>query len=196
MLNSWLATPLRLLCIAATAFSLGVGCAGSFYYKPRIQKERSALVHYKAQLAIAHAQLIKAQAKVVIQTEIQYRERIKIVKEKGDTIIKEVPIYVTQADNNHFGVNVGFVRHYNAAFSGEPAGPTAGFDRRPASVSIAEIAETNTFNASVCWQWREQALGLKTFYRQLQQAQQAQQAQQSHHSEGTAFHFGQLNYPD
>ncbi len=173
MLTNWLAAPLRLLCIAATAFSFGIGCAGSFYYGPRIQKERSALVHYKAQLAMAHAQLIEAQAKVVIQTEIQYRDRIKIVKEKADTIIKEVPIYVTQADTNHFGVNVGFVRHYNAAFTGEPAGLATQSDRRPAGISLAEIAEVNAFNASVCWQWREQVLGLRAFYRQLQHTHNA-----------------------
>ncbi len=168
MLNNLFAAPVRLLSIAATAFSFGVGCAGHFYYSPRIQKERSALVHYKAQLAMAHAQLIEAQAKVVIQTEIQYRDRIKIVKEKGETIIKEAPIYVTQADTHRFGVNVGFVRHYNAAFANEPAGAAAEFDRRPSGISIAEIAEVNAFNANVCLRWREQALGLKTFYRQLQ----------------------------
>ncbi|MCX8566899.1 MAG: hypothetical protein ON057_001626 [Glomeribacter sp. 1016415] len=28
--------------------------------------------------------------------------------------------------------------------------------------------EVNAYNASVCWQWREQALGLRAFYRQLQ----------------------------
>ncbi len=173
MMTKLFAAPLRLLCFAAIAFSFGVWCAGSFYYSPRIQKERSALEYYKAQLAMAHAQLIEAQTKVVIQTEIQYRDRIKIVKEKGDTIIKEVPIYVTQADTDRFGVNVGFVRHYNAAFSNKPAGTAAKFDRRPTGIPLAEIAETNTFNANVCWQWREQALGLRTFYKQLQQTYKA-----------------------
>ncbi len=163
-----MAAPLRLFGVVAIAFSFGIGCAGSLYYKPRIQKERLALVHYKTQLTMAYAQLIEAQAKVVIQTEIQYRERIKIVKEKGDTIIKEVPIYVTEADTTRFGVNVGFVRHYNATFANEPAGLATEFDRRPAGISIAEIAEVNAFNANVCLRWREQALGLKTFYRQLQ----------------------------
>ncbi len=173
MLTKLFAAPLRLLYVAATAFSCGVGCAGHFYYSPRIQKERSALVQYKAQLAMAHAQLAEAQAKIVIQTEIQYRERIKIVKEKGDTIIKEVPIYVTQADTNHFGINVGFVRHYNAAFANEPAGAVAKSDRESTRVSLAELAETNAFNANACWQWREQALGLRAFYRQLQHTHKA-----------------------
>ncbi|MCX8565742.1 MAG: hypothetical protein ON057_000469 [Glomeribacter sp. 1016415] len=97
----------------------------------------------------------------------------KVIKEKSDTLIKEMPIYVTQADTNHFGVNVGFVRHYNAAFSGEPAGHPTEFDRRPPGIPLAEIAEVNAFNANICWQWREQALGLKAFYQQLQQTHNA-----------------------
>ncbi len=75
----------------------------------------------------------------------------------------DVPIYVTQADTDHFGVNVGFVCHYNAAFANESAGPAAKSDREPASISLAEVAEVNAFNANVCLQWREQALGLKNF---------------------------------
>ncbi|BBE08561.1 Uncharacterized protein MCB1EB_0400 [Mycoavidus cysteinexigens] len=42
------------------------------------------------------------------------------------------------------------------------------FDREPTSISLAEVAEADAFNASVCWQWREQALGLREFYQQLQ----------------------------
>ncbi len=168
MLTKLFAAPLRLLGVATVAFSFGVWCTGTFYYGPRIQKERSALMHYKAQLTMAHAQLIEAQAKVVIQTEIQYRDRIKIVKEKGETIIKEVPIYVTQADTDRFGVNVGFVRHYNAAFTGQPAGVATKSDRESAGISIAKLAEVNAYNANICWRWRKQALGLKALYLQLQ----------------------------
>ncbi|MCX8566965.1 MAG: hypothetical protein ON057_001692 [Glomeribacter sp. 1016415] len=169
MLNNWIVSLLRSLCFAATAFCFGVACAGSLYYKPRIHKAQMALVQYKTEIATAQARLTEAQAKVVIQTEIRYRDRIKIVKEKGDTIIKEAPIYVTQADTNRFGVNVGFVRHYNAAFAGEFAGLASELDREPSGISLAEIAEVNTFNANTCLQWREQALGLKAFNRQLQQ---------------------------
>ncbi len=167
----WIAPRPRLLGVAMAAFSFGVWCAGSFYYGPRIQKEHSALVHYKAQLAIAHAELTQAQYKLATRVEIQYRDRIKIIKEKGDTLIKEIPIYVTQADAAHFGVNVGFVHHYNAAFTGEPAGPSSKSDREPAHISLAEIAKIHAHNASACLQWREQALGLRAFYKQLQQAQ-------------------------
>ncbi|UAW64702.1 hypothetical protein KMZ15_03265 [Mycoavidus sp. HKI] len=82
-------------------------------------------------------------------------------------------VYVTQADAANFGVNVGFVRHYNAAFTGEPAGPSAKSDREPANISLAEIAKTHAHNISACLQWREQTLGLRAFYQQLQQTQQS-----------------------
>lgn len=57
------------------------------------------------------------------------------------SIIVEIPIYVTQADTANFGVNVGFVRHYNAVFIRESAGPAAKSDRQPANISLAEIAK-------------------------------------------------------
>ncbi|KAG0296954.1 hypothetical protein BGZ97_004385 [Linnemannia gamsii] len=120
---------------------------------------------------MAHAQLTQAQYKLATRVEIQYRDRIKVIKEKGDTLIKEIPAYVTQADAAHFGVNVGFVRHYNAAFTRESAGPAAQSDREPASISLTEIAKIHAHNASACLQWREQALGFREFYKQLQQAQ-------------------------
>ncbi|BBE09787.1 Uncharacterized protein MCB1EB_1626 [Mycoavidus cysteinexigens] len=149
-------------------------------YAGQIHQCKAELESYQARIKMAVAQLTKAQAKVVIQTEIQYRDRIKIVKEKSETIIKEVPVYVTQADTHHFGVNVGFVRHYNSAFTGEPAGSPAEFDRGPTGISLAELAEVNAYNASVCWQWREQALGLRAFYRQLQHAQQSTTTKSQH----------------
>jgi hypothetical protein len=43
-------------------------------------------------------------------------------------------------------------------------------DREPAGISLAEIAETLAFNANICHQWRDQALGCRAFYRNLQAA--------------------------
>ncbi|MCX8566962.1 MAG: hypothetical protein ON057_001689 [Glomeribacter sp. 1016415] len=51
-----------------------------------------------------------------------------------------------------------------AAFTG---GPGTGTERKPTGISIAEITEVNTFNASTCRQWLEQALALRAFYQQL-----------------------------
>ncbi len=139
-------------------------------YSGKLAHAEAALATYQAHIATAQAQLTEAQAKVVTKVEVQYRDRIKVVKEKGETIIKEVPIYVTEKDAARFGVNFGFVRLYNAAFTGEYTGASAESDRQPAGLPLTELGEVNAFNASVCRQWREQALGWKEFYQQLQKS--------------------------
>jgi len=118
----------------------------------------------QAQRAVAIA---KAQAKVVIQTEIKYRDRVKTVYLKGETIEKQVPVFVTTADDNAFGINAGFVRAYNAAWSGDDPGPAAESDREPAGIPLSEVAETDVHNATSCHAWREQALAWRDYYQRL-----------------------------
>ncbi|MBY0243046.1 MAG: hypothetical protein K2X55_27435 [Burkholderiaceae bacterium] len=112
----------------------------------------------------------RAQTKVVLQTEIKYRDRIKTIYVKGDEIEKQVPVYVTAADDQRCVVNTGFVRAYNAAWSGDLAGAAADADREPAGISLAEVAEADAFNATTCRAWREQVIGWREFYKGLKAA--------------------------
>jgi hypothetical protein len=169
LLSGWQGSVAALVISAALAGS-AVWKFQQMRYQGEIARLQAALVSYQAKVASANAQLVQAQAQVVTQVEIRYRDRIKVVKEKGDTLIKEVPIYVTPQDSLRFGVNIGFVHLFNAASSGTPARPPAESDREPAGISLAEIAETLAFNANICHQWREQALGCRAFYRNLQAA--------------------------
>jgi len=166
-LGSW-----RLSVIALLTGALLAGNAvwqfQAMRYTGRIDHLQADLKSYQAAVATANAKLVQAQAQVVTKVEVRYRDRIKIVKEKGDTLIKEIPVYVTPQDTAHFGVNIGFVRLYNAAFSRIPAGAPAQSDREPARISLIDVARTTAFNATVCQQWQAQALGWRQFYRQLQ----------------------------
>lgn len=112
--------------------------------------------------------LAKAQVQVVWKTEIKYVDRIQTIYQKGETIEKAVPVYVTPADDANYGVNAGFVRSYNAAWANDPAGPAAESDREPAGIPLADIAEADAHNASACFAWREQALGLRELYLNMQ----------------------------
>jgi hypothetical protein len=56
---------------------------------------------------------------------VRVRERIRIVREAGETIVKEVPVYVTPEADAACTVNRGFVRLHNAAAAGEIPGPPA-----------------------------------------------------------------------
>lgn len=123
---------------------------------------------YKTELALATVALVQAHGEVVKVTEIEYRDRIKTIYTKGDTITKEVPVYVTTADNAHCTINAGFVRVQSAAWTGEPAGPAGESDREPAGISLAQVAEADAFNATSCRAWREKAIGLEQFYQKLQ----------------------------
>lgn len=124
-------------------------------------------VNAQAQRTVAIA---KAQARVGIQTEIKYRDRIKTVYLKGETIERQVPVYVTPGDDSAFGVNAGFVRVYNGAWSGDDPGAASDSDREPAGIPISEIVETDVHNATSCRAWREQALGWRDYYQQLKSA--------------------------
>lgn len=122
------------------------------------------------------AKTIKAadkQIKIVHDTEVVYRDRIKTITKKGEQIVITVPQLVTAADSEYFGVNAGFVRLYNAAWANnvpDVAGATSDTDREPAAVSLTHIADIEVQNATACHAWREQAIGLRSYYDQLRAA--------------------------
>jgi hypothetical protein len=114
--------------------------------------------------------IARTQTQVVVRTEVKYRDRIKTIYVKGDEIEKQVPVYVTAADDADYRVNVGFVRSYNASWTGEPAGSPASTDRDPAGIPLVDVAEAAAHNATACRAWRELALGLREYYEKQQEA--------------------------
>lgn len=119
-------------------------------------------------IAAQSVKIAQAQAKVIVETQIKYVDRIKTIYTRGETIEKQVPIYITADDNAGCTINTGFVRIHDAAWTGEPQGSATSADREPAGVSLAAVAETTAFNATACIAWREQALGLREFYAKMQ----------------------------
>lgn len=146
--------------------------AGFAYLFGHMDGERVAGERHMAYItaqAAAATQLVKAQIQVLTKTETKFRDRIQTIYLKGDEIEKSVPSYVTAGDVERFGVNAGFVRVVDAAWLGAPAGPPAESDREPAAISLADAADVEAHNATSCLAWREQALGLRAHYAQLQQ---------------------------
>ncbi|MDQ1835073.1 hypothetical protein [Massilia scottii] len=137
------------------------------------RKAGEAHIAYIGQQAAQVVKVAKAQLQVLVKTETKYRDRIEKIYVKGDEIEKQVPVYVSAADSRAYGVNAGFVRSYNAAWTNEPAGSAADADREPAAVPLVDIAEADAHNARSCFAWREQALGLREAYINLQAATNA-----------------------
>ena len=128
------------------------------------------LTAYQGAQAVAEVKLRDAQIKVVHDIQTEYRDRIKTVYVKGDTITKEVTKYVTAADDTGCTIPVGFVREYGAMWTNTSAGPPSESDRGPSGVQLSAVADSDSGNARSCFVYKEQRDGLIKLYRQLQQA--------------------------
>jgi hypothetical protein len=148
----------RWLVLASAAVVFGTIC----YNKGEQMKGEEHLA-YVAEQAQQTIKIANAQQVVVTKTQIKYVDRIRTIYAKGETIEKQVPVYITSADTDRFAVNAGFVRLYDAAWSGDAPGPAADSDREPAGISLTQITEANVSNATSCRAWRELALGLREY---------------------------------
>ncbi|WP_211475089.1 hypothetical protein [Collimonas humicola] len=151
------------------AFVSAAAVFGTICYNKGKQDEGEKHIAYLNQQAERSIKIAKAQQIVVAQTQIKYVDRIKTIYVKGETIEKQVPIYITQADNVRFAVNAGFVRLYDAAWSGDDPGSASDSDREPAGISLTQVAEAEISNSRSCRAWRELALGLREYYTRLRE---------------------------
>lgn len=126
------------------------------------------LFEYQAKQAIEAVKIVQKRGEVVTKTEVKWRTVINTIIKKGETITKEVPVYVTKQDDAACTVPIGFVREYNAAWSGEPAGPPAESDRGPSGVPLSAVAEADAVNATSALYYKAQRDGLIEFYRKQQ----------------------------
>ncbi len=126
------------------------------------------LTDYIGEQAKETVRIAAARLKVVTVVETKYRDRIRTIVVQGATIEKEVPVYVTKTDDAGCVVPVGFVRHHDAAWSGQAAGSPAESDRGPSGVPLSDVATATAGNATACLAYKAQRDGLIEFYRKLQ----------------------------
>ena len=101
------------------------------------------------QLALAEAKAKQAEVTTKVVTE--YVDRVQVIREKGDTIIKEVPKYVPINTPDLPG---GFRVHYDAAARGELPDSAGIADAAP--VAAQDVAATTAENFQRCHQNAEQ----------------------------------------
>jgi len=99
--------------------------------------------------ATLRKQLDNAQRATVTVT--QYVDRERVIRVKGDTIIKEVPRYVPVQADAACVVPRGFVRLHDAAAAGAVPNPDSGAaDAAPAGVALSTVASTVAANYTDC----------------------------------------------
>ena len=157
--------PYRLLTLAA----LGLTLVGFGWVKGagHVQAQWDTAVQ---QQALQAAAIRERQAQATVKIVTEYVDRVRIVREKGDIIIKEVPVYVPVQADAACTINHGFVRLHDAAAAGELPEPAGDADAAAADVALSAVAGTVAANYRTCHENAEQLLALQAWAREMEVA--------------------------
>ena len=152
----------RLLVLAA----LSVALVGFGWIKgaSHVQAQWDAAVQ---QQALQVAAIRERQARATVKVVTEYVDRVRIVREKGDTIIKEVPVYVPVQADAACTINRGFVRLHDAAAAGALPEPARDTDAAAAGIALSAVAGTVATNYQTCRETAEQLRALQTWVREM-----------------------------
>ena len=154
--------PYRLLALAA----LGLALVGFGWVKGagHVQAQWDAAVQQQAMQATA---VREEQAQATVEVITEYVDRVRVVREKGDTIIKEVPVYVPVQADAACTINRGFVRLHDAAAAGALPEPARDTDAAAADIALSAVAGTVATNYQTCHETAEQLRALQTWVREM-----------------------------
>ena len=107
------------------------------------------------------ARVEKAQAQATVQVVTEYVDRVKIVRQAGETIIKEVPVYVSTEADAACVLPRGFVRLHDAAAAGRVPQTAGNTDAAPAGITLSAVASTVADNYERCHENTEQLKSLQ-----------------------------------
>ncbi|MDO5609485.1 MAG: hypothetical protein Q4G62_01655 [Pseudomonadota bacterium] len=120
--------------------------------------------------AVLSRALADAELKETVVTE--YVDRVQVIRERGATITKEVPVYVTQQADAHCTVPAGFVSLHNQAAQNLPATQPTGDPDAPApGVELSTVAATVSDNYTICHHTAAQLIALQDYLRGLPAAE-------------------------
>jgi hypothetical protein len=134
-----------------------------------VQTPWDAAVQKQTQQAAA---VRERQAQATVKVVTQYVDRVRIVRETGETIIKEVPVYVPVQADAACAINRGFVRLHDAAAAGEMPEPARDADAAAASIALSAVAGTVVANYQTCHENAEQLRALQVWVREMGAAKQ------------------------
>ena len=122
-----------------------------------------------AEVKLEMAKKETASAEVTTKVITKYVTKIEVVKEKGNEIIKQVPVYITKDADAKCDVPTGFVVLHDSASRNEVPDPTRKVDATTSTVKISGVAETVTDNYTTYHQVAEQLKSLQEWIK-LQQS--------------------------
>lgn len=157
--------PYRLLALALLAVALiGFGWVKGAGH---VQSEWDAA---NTRQALQVSVVKQRQAEATVQVVTKYVDRVKIVRETGATIVKEVPVYVSPEADAACVLPRGFVRLHDAAAAGRVPEPAGGSDAAPAGIALSTVAGTVADNYERCHENAEQLIGLQAWITEIKKA--------------------------
>ena len=132
----------------------------------------SQAVHAQWDRAVAAQRLEAAemqakQAEATVQVVTQYVDRVRVVREKGQTIIKEVPVYVPVQADAACSINRGFVRLHDAAAANDLPQAARDADAAASGLALSAFAATVAANYQTCHENAEQLRALQAWVSEL-----------------------------
>ena len=112
------------------------------------------------------ARIEKESQQVTEKIVVEYKEKVKVVKEKGDVIIQKVPEYITKESDTKCVVPNSFVVLHDMAAKNEVPNTSAGVDEGASAVKLSDVARTVTINYNNYHQLTEQLKALQDWVKQ------------------------------
>lgn len=138
---------------------LGVYLYGGYgvqmYWKGEITRQKEEIARLEKQSGVVTEKVV-----------IQYKEKVKIVKEKGNVIIRKVPEYITRESDAKCIIPNSFVVLHDSAAKNEIPDPARGVDETASGVKLSEVAKTVTLNYNSYHQLTEQLKALQDWVKQ------------------------------
>lgn len=126
-------------------------------------------VEWRKKVAEMQAEMDRKDAESAVVTEkivTKYVEKVKVVKEKGDVIVKKVPEFITVKSDAECVIPKSFVLLHDSASKNEVPNTTGPIDDSASAVRLSDVARTVTINYSNYHQLSEQLKALQDWIRQ------------------------------
>jgi len=128
------------------------------------EKWEARVAEVKLEMAKKEAASAESSVKVVTK----YINKIEIVKEKGDAIVKEIPKFVTATADGQCVIPNGFVLLHDSASRNEVPDSTRSVDEGASSVKLSGVATTVSENYNLYHQVSQQLKSLQEWVKEQQ----------------------------
>ena len=153
--------PIQLVGVALLSFGL--------YFEGAASNEEKWISKVKeTEIQVVEVEVKSTQENVKVVTK--YVDKVRIVKETTDAIIKEVPIYITKADDARCELSNAAIVLHNSASQNTVPPSTGNIAPGTSDVKASELITTVSENYGTYYEMREQLKAWQDWYRAQKKA--------------------------